>query len=749
MKQQTSLNERKISRSEEAELVSQISPPYRRLDVLANILQGRSAAAAICFDGRVFKVAINEREESELSLKLAKYLKEVATVDYGVPGFISKLNEKKAKLLKYIDAQYDGENTDGWISRSKSNLLRVEGSIHAYRIQENPSLRNLFRGNEYRAEVAFPEEMINAISRGFEYVPAINGMHAELKLAQELLYKNLNKLRSGEKFYIATSKKCCMNCEAAIGAINEVFSQEASQTEGLRYSSSSNPGRNLSIATKESLVGLPGSQEMFPARIPSFMVPGDSRLEESLRASIVEKFLDNLGRSPNTNLEELFYENRGRRHLNDLRHTFSVSPTSRLRRTEQSIPTSFTEKLSMESGAKIAAIAKRDHDTTSLVSEMNLESTTIGRSLRMGEDASTEIKDAEETSSNKETKSSSSNRKKKAAKANKKKKAAKVKKQTNISVETEDDGVEIEIEELIKQNSTDQPIIIFYERPNDSTTVDTVKSLMGNFEASGIGTLAPYDSEVEPTSDLKAHYRGMFTQLTEAAKKTKTPEHRKLVKELMQVYMGNYQLIVKAEEEGLSISNISSIDKKSKGESGSTNFETASMEEKKRAICHDTEMMERYEQSLQNSDTNAVGKRLAGKLSAICRETEKGVVAIVEYNKAKALEEALKKSLCSNVTSFFIFRINELDRLEESNLIVNMLKYNPDFVNSTTMPNATIIDATGISKEDLNSRISECIRPVTIEPIVEYEPGQEKAGEWEERTSRSRSPVDEKSEGRY
>ena len=709
---------------EEKRLVSQIKPLFRRLDILANMFQGKSKSAALCYDGEGIKLALNQKEPSELAIALIRYLKNVASVDYTAPGFISRLNEERTKLLRYAEAQTQGDMLSGWVRRFKTNLLRTEGSIHGYRIQQDHHLASVFHGQEYREEVAFPENIVEALKNGIMYIPGKNGVHSELKIAQHLLYNNYAKLESGEKFYIATSKKCCRNCEAAIKAINNAFSETVIGKEAPNYSESTLPGANLSIATKESLVGIGGSREIYPSPIPPFMIQND-QLSQAIREKIVRDFLINIGRDIRSDLKQVFSESQ--RISGNLLHSFSLSPTYRITETSIEEPPAITKKISNKSYVDLIRPEAR-----ALPSSNKIDSTIDSK-------AATEEKSTIAVS----TKTNKSKKKKKKAPETKPK-----------EIEQKDND---EIFSTIEKESTQQqllpqeiahPIIIFYERTNDSTSAEAANSIISELETANIKSLALYDQSFPENADLKSSFKAVLGRLYKAGAEKPTITDNEEYKNVVKTYKANYSLVNSADKNDIQTCNITLSATYVKEIAANSSTQIEQQKQQLRAFilknklteeetCRSREAIEIFDSSLLNQDNIAIGEHIANKLIEICNETGKGVVAIIEWNKAKILEEQLTAMGCSNITSFFIYRKNALDELPQNSLNFNMLKYNPDHVNSAVMPNSTIIDATEISEEELKNRITECIRPVTINTIVEYQP--ELPQNWQERTSRSRT----------
>lgn len=710
------------NRYEEKYLVSRIKPLFRRLDILANMFQGKSKSAALCYDGEGIKLAFNQEETSELAIALVRYLQNVASVDYNVPGFISRLNEERTKLLRYAEAQTEGDMLSGWVRRFKTNLLRIEGSIHGYRIQQDPDLKPFFRGKEYREEVAFPENIVEALKSGIMYIPGKNGVHSELKIAQHLLYNNYAKLESGEKFYIATSKKCCRNCEAAIKAINNAFSETVTGKEAPNYSESTLPGENLSIATRESLVGISGSREIYPSPIPPFMIQSD-QLSQAIREKIVRDFLINIGRNIRSDLKQVF--NESQRVSGNLLHSFSISPTYRITETSIEEPPAITKKISNKRYVDLIRPEAR-----ALPSK--IDSTIDSK-------ADTEEKSPIAVST-------------KPNKSKKKKKKAPETKPEEIEQKDNDEIFSTTEKESTQQQLPPQeiahPIIIFYERPNDSTSAEAANSIISELEAANIKSLALYDQSFPENADLKSSFKAVLGRLYKAVAEKPTIKDNEELNNVTKTYLANYSLVSNADKKGIQTCNItlSATYVKEIAANSSTQIEQQKQQLEafilknkltEEETCRSREAIEIFDSSLLNKDNIAIGEHIANKLIEICNETGKGVVAIIEWNKAKILEEQLTAMGCSNITSFFIYRKNAVDELTQNSLNFNMLKYNPDHVNSAVMPNSTIIDATEISKEELKNRITECIRPVTINTIVEYQP--ELPQNWQERTSRSRT----------
>lgn len=113
---------------------------------------------------------------------------------------------------------------------------------------------------------AFDENLIDALSKGRVKLlgDKERDLHAELKIIQKIITENnildtkgninrgvINDLPS---YYIGVSKKCCLNCECTIRAVNEVLKEHGKKDDFI------------------VLRTLKGSAKRFPAPVPDFLV---------------------------------------------------------------------------------------------------------------------------------------------------------------------------------------------------------------------------------------------------------------------------------------------------------------------------------------------------------------------------------------------------------------------------------------------------------------------------------------------
>lgn len=322
-----------------SEQVSLINPHYRRLDILAQMLEGEDQASSLCFDGQNLLFSCNSAKRIDLQKKLLSHLVRIANIDYSNQNWYEELHTTHEDVIteaKKFYSEYqkpkNGIRLDNdWLSNFQSNLSRIEGSLASAIVRNTQGnidiLRGSFPRNMTREDASFSLELATAFKNNkiidLENIGGPGKVHAELRVVEYLL--NSKKIQKRGKFYISTSKKCCRNCEAVIKSINKTFQ---SNSEGIAYSRSASLIETSSLTTRDLLTEGKGHEVLYGNSNPPKFITRNSSLRTEDREKIIEEFLKITG---TTNINDSFNTNiKGEKKY--LGHINSISPTSRRNR---------------------------------------------------------------------------------------------------------------------------------------------------------------------------------------------------------------------------------------------------------------------------------------------------------------------------------------------------------------------------------------------------------------------------------
>lgn len=222
--------EKTMSRSE------QIPIEQRRFDSLAWLIQGDDICGAACFDGeRLLLATNNDSSRSGMIMKVMEYLSRVAEETWDLMG-ISEL-EKRNAAMKAHEKKIRKEMAE-LVQFGRDNITLMIGGL-SFDTNFCQSLEKLTRSIRHSylypdkpkgLPIAVAEAIRSKKIKFIKPLPRVQGasifakrpinLHAELKIVQDLI--DNRKLSDGQKYYIGVSKKCCLNCEKAIQAVNEM-----------------------------------------------------------------------------------------------------------------------------------------------------------------------------------------------------------------------------------------------------------------------------------------------------------------------------------------------------------------------------------------------------------------------------------------------------------------------------------------------------------------------------------------------
>lgn len=194
-------------------------------------------------------------------------------------AFQAKVNQIAVKLSDEVQNNYASYKKGS----TRSNEVKLE-MIKIIKDRFNDISDWFLPHLDTEQERNFPEKLITALQKnGVYYVENNNiktrnnrtDLHAELILVQQILYDegilNSKGRISSEvakeltQQYIGISKKCCLNCECAINAVNNVLMQH---------------GRTDKLIDMRTTNGSAGE---FPAEIPDFLVECQAFQKEFLK----------------------------------------------------------------------------------------------------------------------------------------------------------------------------------------------------------------------------------------------------------------------------------------------------------------------------------------------------------------------------------------------------------------------------------------------------------------------------------
>ncbi len=665
--------------------VSEINAPYRRLDSLAYMLQGTDKAAAIYFDGTSIKMASNVQEQSELARKVFAHIRLLARADCTEPGFINSFSISRNNLIKYVNT-ISSSMSQEWYQDFINNLERIENSIYAVKIEGNEQLKNYFPNIVDPKTIAFSPEMLTALQQDITFIVGQEGVHAELKLTQDILDHPSD---ANKQSYIGVSKKCCINCQSAIMAVNQRSAEFNTLRDLFDSSATIMPGAKFRIVTRDILTGTAGSGLSFACAVPNFLLNDESLAEAFLR----ERNKTISGRT-SENISAAFRQN-------------SLPPsdevTKMMRRTRSPSPTG-RESAVLGYNA-ILRERKRQND-------LNKEFATVAIGPAIEEREKSSYASSAASASAKPGNIAAS------AKSNSKHKADKNKQKVEID---EDDQFlnEVIAQKLLTQQS--QPIIIFYERYRDVITVQVVNDLLGEMKEHNIMNLLIHDDGLKQTKvSPLTYYQAEFMKASRM--KSRVDEIAFLTVD------AQYRMLSGADRLGIQVHNSSnaianeviaiSAESTSITRSYNQRLQTLynvgkSMEESH----HDQIIMDIFAVDNNSEYRAKLGKQIADKIFSECSNNS-GVTAILDLEDAKAVEKHLKELGCNNVVSIFMYK-----NVESAMIYMGerMWLYNQDYAQAQMIPNSIVINATDTRAV---SEVSDLVKPYIPRPLLHEAEGQ-------------------------
>lgn len=214
----------------------------KRLDAIAWMVQEDQTCGSVCFDGEHLVLTTNKHLCSELTSKIKAYLVSTAQRNerYFAPDCSRKERHRLKHKIKNSKKKLREELVNSDLAKLSNHFLEdVLRSISKI----TSSIRTSYE--DPTSDKAFDDEVITAIGRGnvLIYVEKTipdedYAVHAELKIIQHLIDENKIDLQKKEstqpEYYIGLSKKCCVNCWAAIEAINRHMGREVIQYRGFQ-----------------------------------------------------------------------------------------------------------------------------------------------------------------------------------------------------------------------------------------------------------------------------------------------------------------------------------------------------------------------------------------------------------------------------------------------------------------------------------------------------------------------------------
>ena len=682
----------------EEQLISKIKVPYRRLDSVSNSLQGQDGGAAIYFDGSEIIMASNSQQQSELSLRISNHLCFVASVDYAEPGFVNRVNQSRAQLLKYAHAISD-HISNNWYKDFVADLERIESSINASIILVNPGLASYFSKITDPERIAFPPEMVEAIKKGITFIEGSPGVHAELKLTQKILEDGAkDDFASSKQHYIGISKKCCVNCQSAIIAVDKVFSRFPPPS-GLPIADEEMPGDTYKIVTRDILAGIRGSDLSFPCAPPSFLEydGSESPLINGMVAGFRKEFFAERQRvNPAiSTIDAAFRENSA--SLTDrqvmaskMRRTYSLSPTGRERAVEGYVAMMLAKDLDVAEekavGSRSAAADNRGAEASALDEFSTTAVAAAPKKKKNKKLAKTDESDDELLS--------------------------------RLIIETQQKRAEElllmqkrQAEELLIAQH--QPIILFYEiSDQDITSTQVITELLRGFKEDGIDSLVIVDNNM-------ASYKGSPLKFLEnnPVLKEKRLSRDPEIKEIVEIYDTYKQMLSTAGALYITTYNAGTVSGETSETAEYGRRSTAILNERIKDLatrgetdyCHDEQVMGLFREDLTSRIHADRSERIANKIFEECSKT-KGVVALLEIADAKTVEQKLVDLGCSNVVSFCVYK--NLERLD-TDISSHMWRHNQDYAQTQMIPKSIIVNASG---REIREVVHDLVRPYLPSP---------------------------------
>ena len=680
-----------------ANIVSKILPKYRRFDELADLMGNPNVS--FCFDGRSIILTSNNSELTIFQRELVSYLKNIANINLREDGFYSKLQRDKDRLVKsYILSNPEDSSLKGKITTLNHLIKRVGGSIIASRVQQDSSIRekmvNIFGEEFIREEVAFPLEYLTALRNNIIFQSGEDGVHSELKIAQHLLRNN--KLTDAEagKFYVSSSRKCCLNCENAIKAINNVLGRSANEVN-INYSSDSSISSKDFIVTRDLLTEGHGHLSVFRSGIPNFLRSPKNETE----IKIMNEFLNLSG---DISLEQAF----DRYNLvgNSLFRDRSKSPTIKFDEAEISeLLESNTKKESARD--KVIPWEDSEHDVQSSLVVIPVKNEN-------NEKVANPIIKAD-----KETKTAKTKAKTKAeTKAETKAKAkAKI-----IASEDEFDWNSLSI--------TKYPVIIFYEIQSDPTAVKKIMEHFPVIKDNYSPSTFLFEDNVSQTDRLKNIDGTEYAAQAEKGRRMmpNLPEDLKFKARFAIEYLNENALLIKnLRSNGVNVFNASppySIVKEIDEEisplflQGIRNEITSlSLGRTEKELFNLPQVEELTRDLLSYNGAEKVSDHIANRIETESRSGP--VVVLLEWRRAELVETKLAKLGCENVKSLFVFNpeaIKSSNKLEDK-----MLLNNQDFINAQNLSNTIVINIEKEPEVEVNRVYREFCQKTPTEKMVE------------------------------
>ena len=289
----------------------------RRLVSLARMFQGTDVCGAVYYDQQQneIKIATNQRDQDfhDTTKIMFGYLSIIAqkSMEFsdirshskeGIEKFKDSLEKEsdilQKSLIKISEAHQNHGGGSPYYHSNKiyrknidRSIAKVTSSVVAsYLIPKNKrafprEFSEIFRSpspakvNGY--DVGGNIEQINTSDE-------LNVIHAEMKILSRLFEANELPSQNNKKFFIGVSKRCCLNCESAIKAVNDVLTDKdipakASSDHEVPVAFSDIASRNDSIQTIDE-----GHLGLYPSGIPPFFIMKNNPLAERMRLRFID-----------------------------------------------------------------------------------------------------------------------------------------------------------------------------------------------------------------------------------------------------------------------------------------------------------------------------------------------------------------------------------------------------------------------------------------------------------------------------
>ncbi len=242
-----------MSKEEKSISVNNLPPvSSRRLDSLAWLLQGLDKCGAVAFDGDYILLATNNNNQSDVVIGFQNYLLNLCNTLGGLENLVSyydkitiaineeilkfqavlksaevsKINKDQEKKNKHKLVKNLYMRDEDFKKAVNNSLNKVALSICATILIKHPAL-NTFK-EEMMAKIIDTKIIEEIKNNKFKFIGDKGNIHAEMKIVQYLIDAGKITNANKEVYYIGISKKCCLHCECAITAINDVIGNSRS-----------------------------------------------------------------------------------------------------------------------------------------------------------------------------------------------------------------------------------------------------------------------------------------------------------------------------------------------------------------------------------------------------------------------------------------------------------------------------------------------------------------------------------------